>query len=107
MVMRTKHRRQSRLGRLTVPCLAAVFLSYFGYHAVNGDLGLNARVQLEAKRAELSKTLDGLRHQREGLEQRASLLKGDTLDRDMLDIQSREMLDVTSPDDIVIFRRSN
>ena len=57
MVMRTKQRRQSRRGRWIVPCLAAGFLSYFSFHAVNGDLGLNASIRLDRKEAALKTKL--------------------------------------------------
>ena len=106
MVMRTKQRRQSRRGRWVVPCLAAAFLSYFGFHAVNGDLGLSASITLDRKEASLKSTLDGLLKERRALEQRARLLKDGTLEKDMLDQQARANLEVARPDEIVIYRHN-
>ncbi len=104
MVMRTKQRRQSRRGRWVVPCLAAAFLSYFSFHAVNGDLGLNASIKLERKKAMLVSRLANLKKERHALEERARLLKDGTLEKDMLDQEARANLEVARPDEIVIYR---
>ena len=104
MVMRTKHRRISNRGRWVVPCLAAAFLSYFGFHAVNGELGLNSKLQLELRRDRLTKQLASLVEKREELERRTSLLQDGTIEKDMLDEQARALLDVARPDEIVIYR---
>ncbi|HET7413031.1 MAG TPA: septum formation initiator family protein [Pararhizobium sp.] len=102
--MRTRHRRQSNRGRWVVPLIAAAFLSYFGFHAVNGDLGLNARLRLEQRHAQLKVEHDKLVAERKAMERRASLLKDGTIDKDMLDEQARALLEVARPDDIVIYR---
>jgi len=104
MVMRTKQRRQSRSGRWLVPVLAAGFLSYFGYHALNGDLGLRSSMNLEQKHAQLEVKLAGLVKERKALEERAALLKDGTMEKDMLDQQARAGLEVARPDEIVIYR---
>lgn len=104
MVMRTKHRRISNRGRLVVPCLAAAFLSYFGFHAVNGELGLNSKLQLELQRERLTKRLASLVETRKELERRTALLQDGTIEKDMLDEQARALLDVARPDEIVIYR---
>lgn len=105
MVMRTKQRRQSRRGRWILPCLAVAFLSYFSFHAVNGDLGLNATIRLDRKEATLKAKLASLEKQRHALEQRARLLKDGTLEKDMLDQEARANLEVARPDEIVIYRQ--
>jgi len=105
MVMRTKHRRISNRGRWVVPCLAAAFLSYFGFHAINGELGLNSKMQLDLRRERLTKELAGLVEQRKELERRTALLQDGTIEKDMLDEQARSLLEVARPDEIVIYRR--
>lgn len=104
MVMRTKQRRKSNRGRWIVPCFAIAFLAYFGFHAVNGDLGLNAKVQIEARRDRLQKELDALVAERTELEHRSALLQDGTMDADMVDQQARAMLEFARPDDLVIYR---
>lgn len=104
MVMRTKHKRISNRGRWVVPCIAAAFLSYFGFHAVNGELGLNSKLQLELRSERLTKRLASLVEQRKELERRTALLQDGTIEKDMLDEQARSLLDVARPDEIVIYR---
>ena len=38
--MWTRHHKQSSTGRLIVPAITAVFLSYFGFHAYHGEYGI-------------------------------------------------------------------
>ena len=83
--------------------LGACLAGYFVYHAVQGDRGIVAWMQLNQQirvaQAELAKS-DA---EREGMEQRVALLSNTSLDLDMLEERARVMLNFAHPDDLVIF----
>lgn len=93
-------RRRAR--HVVAPLIGALLVAYFGYHAVQGDRGLLAYLQLtqELKRAQLS--LELFRAERELIERRAALLRPDGIDPDMLDERARVMLNLGHKDELVI-----
>jgi cell division protein FtsB len=92
-----------RLAQVTWPMLGACLAGYFVYHAVQGDRGIVAWMQLNQQirvaEAELAKT-DA---ERQEMEQRVALLSNTSLDLDMLEERARVMLNFAHPDDLVIF----
>ena len=102
--MWTRQYKKRNTGALIVPALAAVFLSYFGFHAYNGEYGIYSKYQLEARRAELAEKLDSIKARRMDLEQRVQLLHDGSLEKDMLDEQARRALNLAHPDELVIYR---
>jgi len=102
--MWTRQHKKRRTGALIVPALAAVFLSYFGFHAFNGDFGIYSSYRLEDRKAELETRLTQLRAERMHLESRVLLLHDGTLEKDMLDEQARRSLSLTHDDEITIMR---
>lgn len=103
--MWTRQHRQRNTGRLIIPAIAAVFLSYFGFHAVHGEYGMQAKVDLEAQTADLQKSLDKVRGQREALERKVRLLQDGTIEKDMLDEQARRSLNLADPAELIILRQ--
>jgi cell division protein FtsB len=77
-------------------------VGYFLYHTVQGDRGwfamLRLQQQVNAEQAELSQ----LQKQHQELEHRVQLMRPDSLDPDLLDEKSRELLNYSKPDEIVI-----
>lgn len=96
-------RRRAR--HIVGPMLGACTVIYFGYHTVQGDRGLLAwwhlRHEVQQAEATLRKTVSA----REAMEHRASLLRPDNLDLDMLEERARIMLNVGRDDEIVVFDR--
>jgi cell division protein FtsB len=92
-----------RLAQMAWPMLGACLAGYFVYHAVQGDRGILAWMQvnqqIKTAQAELTKTDD----EREAMEQRVALLSNSSLDLDMLEERARIMLNFSHPDDLVIF----
>jgi cell division protein FtsB len=92
-----------RLAQMTWPMLGACLAGYFVYHAVQGDRGILAWMQvnqqIKTAQTELTKTDD----EREAMEQRVALLSNSSLDLDMLEERARIMLNFSHPDDLVIF----
>ena len=79
--------------------LGAAICAYFAYHAVQGDRGLIAWLQLSRELSESQAVLADLSAERAALEHRVSLLRPESLDPDMLEEQSRIMLNFAGPDD--------
>ena len=77
-------------------------ISYFGYHTLTGDRGIleedARRSTLAARRAELARVTA----QREDLERRATLLRDQSLSRDLLDERARAVLGYADARDYVI-----
>jgi cell division protein FtsB len=92
-----------RLAQVAWPMLGACVAGYFVYHAVQGDRGIVAWMQLNQQirvaQAELAKTDT----ERQEMEQRVALLSNSSLDLDMLEERARVMLNFAHPDDLVIF----
>jgi cell division protein FtsB len=92
-----------RLAQVAWPMLGACLAGYFVYHAVQGDRGIVAWMQLNQQirvaDAELAKT----GAERQQIAQRVALLSNTSLDLDMLEERARVMLNFAHPDDLVIF----
>src|SRR5437660_449708 len=92
-----------RLAQVAWPMLGACLAGYFVYHAVQGDRGIIAWMQVNQQirvaQDELTKTDTA----REAMEQRVALLSNSSLDLDMLEERARVMLNFAHPEDLVIF----
>ncbi|MFU0503687.1 FtsB family cell division protein [Pseudaminobacter sp. NGMCC 1.201702] len=102
--MWTRQHKERNTGRLIVPALTVLFLSYFGFHAYHGEFGIYSKYQLQDRTAELQAKLDAIKAQRVDLERRVQLLHDGTLEKDMLDEQARKALNLSHPDEITIIR---
>lgn len=100
--MWTRQHRPRKTGRLIVPALAAVFLSYFGYHVYHGEFGIDSKDQLRARAAQLQAQLEQVRAERIDLEGRVRMLRDGTIDKDMLDEQARRALNLSHADEVTI-----
>jgi cell division protein FtsB len=100
--MWTRQHKQRNTGRLIIPSLCVVFLAYFGFHAYHGEFGIYSKYQLEAETADLQGKLDAIKARRVDLEQRVQLMHEGTLEKDMLDEQARQALNLSHPDELTI-----
>ena len=100
--MWTRQHRPRRTGRLIVPALAVAVLSYFGYHVYHGEFGINSKDQLRARAAVLQAELDEVHGQRVALENKVRMLHDGTIDKDMLDEQARQALNLSHADEVTI-----
>jgi cell division protein FtsB len=101
--MATRQRKQSKLKPLLLPAACLMILSYFAYHAVEGDYGLFALGKLAERQSTLEAELAALRLERDEMERHVSLMRPESLDRDMIDERAREALNMANAKDIVIF----
>ncbi len=84
--------------------MTIAFLSYFGYHSIHGDYGLRAgRNSSGFARSGPQSRLDKLVAHRTALEKEVSLLSDGSLDEDIIDEKARYQLNMSRPDEIVIF----
>jgi cell division protein FtsB len=94
-----------RISAVIFPVLALGAAGYFGYNLQIGDHGLNARAELEGRKAVLEGELAGLKEVRERLERDVSLLRPESLDPDMLDERARAILNLAHSDDLIMLKR--
>jgi len=101
--MWTRHHKNRKRGRFVLPVVTVAFLSYFGYHSIHGDYGLIAAQEFEKLRFKRSAELAELVSRREKLERQVMLMSDGSLERDMIDEKARYQLNVSRPDEIIIF----
>lgn len=101
--MWTRHHKKRKFGRLILPSVTIAFLSYFGYHSIHGDYGLRAAQEFERQRIARSGELAELVKHRKQLERQVELMSDGSLERDMIDEKARYQLNMSRPDEIVIF----
>lgn len=101
--MSTRQRKQSKVRPLLLPFCCLLIMGYFAYHAVEGDYGLFALEKLEARVEALDAELADVEGERRRMERKVSLMRPESLDRDMIDERAREALNMANAKDIVIF----
>jgi len=102
--MWTRQHKKRNTGALIVPAIAIVVLSYFGFHAFQGEYGIYSKYRLEERVAALETRLQTVQAERSLLDQRVQLLHDGTLERDMLDEHARRALNMALPDEVIIMR---
>lgn len=103
----TRQRKQSFIRRLIIPALALSALAYFGFHALNGELGLVGRARIEHQIADLERQLEDLVAERRALVAKVSLLRPESLNPDMVDERARLNLNLVHANELVILRPGN
>ena len=81
---------------------AISLLTYFGYHLLQGERGYIRLQELQTAVTDAQSTHDEIRARRNVIEHRVTLLRPETLDRDMLEERARSVLGYVHPDDVVI-----
>lgn len=100
--MKTASLVYRRLKRAAVPTALIMLVCYFMYHAVQGENGLFALREFDARAEVLRLEADKLSNERDKMASRVALLRPDNLDPDMLDEQARKSLGFIHPDEVVI-----
>jgi cell division protein FtsB len=104
--MVSRRRARGILTALALYLVAGALIGYFGFHAFNGQRGLNARHQIDQQMAELTAELERLKTDRLQWDRKVSLLRPDRIDPDTLDEQARLLLNVAHPNDLVMMVKS-
>lgn len=76
--------------------------SYFIWHALNGQRGLKARDEYMQRLAELETTLGELRAERARWKLKIDLARGETVDRDLIEEESRITLGRAHKNEVVV-----
>lgn len=100
--MSTRYKKQSLVGRLFLPGLTVLVLTYFSFHAVNGRYGYRALQTQQEQIVELKSTRATLSEQRKEMHARINLLKLATIDPDLLDERARQLLGYVRSDELLI-----
>lgn len=102
-------RRNIRSLLLTVAFYAfsAATVGYFTWHAQNGDRGLKAKSSYKLKIAELNQEFEALRRERAEWERRVQQMRTESLDRDLLDEQSRRLLNAAHRNEVIVILSGN
>ncbi|MDP4708529.1 MAG: septum formation initiator family protein [Rickettsiaceae bacterium] len=77
--------------------LVLLMLLYFVFHSIYGSRGIIAYFTLQSELESSHKKLELLRAERLDIENRTKLLRPGSLDRDMLDETTRNVLGFSSP----------
>ncbi len=101
------HRLRVLFRALVLPfslyAVAGVTAAYFVWHGVNGQRGLKTGEEYEQKLEQLRLERNLLKLQRLHWESRLALIKGETVDADILDEEVRKRLGRAHKNDVVIF----
>ena len=91
-----------RFNHIAGPLFGILLFTYFVYHSIQGQHGILAWRQLDIHITKAEVTFANLQAKQVDLEHRVAMLHPSTLDRDMLEEQSRRLLNFTHEDDVVV-----
>ncbi|MGM0560624.1 MAG: FtsB family cell division protein [Pseudomonadota bacterium] len=94
---------RDRIRQVAPQVLAACVVVYFVFHAIQGDRGLLAYLQLTQQLEETEAVAQDLSERRTAWEHKVSLLKPGSLDPDMLEERARSVLNYLRDDEVVIY----
>src|SRR5271154_5286394 len=97
-----RRRLRAILYPLLLYCLSGAAGSYFIWHAVNDDRGLKANKDYERQIARLREDLQNLQAERRAWDRKIALLRGATIDRDLLEEETRARLGLVGKDDLIV-----
>jgi cell division protein FtsB len=100
MVVRT------RLRAIAIPLVlytvSGSVAAYFVWHALNGERGLKASLEYTKQILDLDKERAGLRAERAHWQHRIGLIRGDEIDRDLLEEETRRLLGRVNAREVVV-----
>ena len=94
---------RQRVRWMAGPLIVACIVTYFGYHAVQGERGMLTWLQLSYQIEQSRAALLLSRAEERRLAHRVALLRRDNLDLDMLDERTRAVLNHARPGELVVF----
>jgi cell division protein FtsB len=101
-VRKAGRRRMLPTRRVVINLVLFGLLAMFGARLVFGDHGLLRLFRLEHEKADLSQDLESATRERYQMEDKASRLRDDSLDLDMLEEQAKKQLNYRHPDEKIV-----
>ena len=92
---------------LMLYCVSGALGSYFVWHATNGQRGLRAKAEYKTQMKQMATELADLQSQKAQWTRRVTLMRGETIDRDILDEEARIVLGRLGADDMVVLLPAN
>ncbi|MEV8465455.1 septum formation initiator family protein [Fluviibacterium sp. DFM31] len=92
----------SGFGFLIYTTVAVMLGGYFAFAALQGDLGVLRRLEIEADQSRLEAQRDALQTRVDALKNKTHRLSDNFLDLDLLDERAREVLGLMRADDLII-----
>jgi cell division protein FtsB len=101
MVVRT------RLSAILIPLCLYVFSgavgSFFVWHAFHGERGVTADLEYRRQLLDVEAQLKVVRAEKAVWQRRIALLRGEEIDRDLLDEEARNLLNRVNKSDLMVF----
>lgn len=94
--------RRGGLGGAIFVTVVAALIGYLAFAALQGEYGLFRLFQAEAEARALTNELDALRAESAALAEKTHRLSDGSIDLDLLEEQSRRVLGLARPDEILI-----
>ncbi|MBB46135.1 MAG: septum formation initiator [Rhodospirillaceae bacterium] len=91
-----------RFNHIAGPLFGILLFTYFVYHSIQGQHGILAWRQLDIQITKAEATFASLLAKQAELEQSVIMLRPSTLNLDMVEEQSRRMLNFTHKDDVIV-----
>ena len=82
--------------------LGALIVGYFLYHTIQGERGWFAMLRVQSEVSTAEKALSKLQKDRQDLQHRTDLLRDKSMDPDLLEEESRKLLNYSKPNEIII-----
>lgn len=82
--------------------IGACIVGYFLIHTIQGDRGWLAMLRLQNQVNTAQENLSQLQKEHQQLNHRVQLMRPGSMDPDLLDEKSREMLDYSKPNEIIV-----
>ena len=95
-------RLSANIAPIVFHVFAALVSGYFVWHAINGQRGLKTRDESAEKVTEMQATLADLRAERARWKRNIDLVRGEAIDRDILEEQARVELGRIQKNEVVI-----
>jgi cell division protein FtsB len=80
-----------------------LILFYLGFHTISGERGIFALLRESSKLDALNAEIAEIKSERQSIERKVQKLSSGSLDLDLLDEQSRNVLGHVGSDEVVIF----
>jgi cell division protein FtsB len=96
---------RSVLITLALYIVSGAAVSYFMFHAQHGARGLDARDTLQEQLGKAEAEFAELLAERRSWEQRVSLMRDDSVDRDLLEEHARDALGRVHKNDVIVMGR--